>query len=165
MVGAGLTGICAGIKLGEAGIDFAMIERADDIGGTWRDCTYPGIAVDVPSAHYSLSFEPNPDWSRTYAPGQELKAYADRLVDKYGLRPRIRLNTNVQRAVWDEEHHVWELHTDRGSHSRALHPQLQRRADRPESAGHRGRRRSSPARSCTPRAGTTTTTSPASGSR
>ncbi len=114
VVGAGLTGICAGIKLGEAGIDFAMIERGDDIGGTWRDCTYPGIAVDVPSAHYSLSFEPNPDWSRTYAPGRELKAYADRLVDKYALRPRIRLNTNVERAVWDEQHHVWELHTERG---------------------------------------------------
>jgi cation diffusion facilitator CzcD-associated flavoprotein CzcO len=114
VVGAGLTGICAGIKLGEAGIDFALIERAGDIGGTWRDCTYPGIAVDVPSAHYSLSFEPNPEWSRTYAPGNELKAYADRLVDKYGLRPKIRLNTNVERAVWDEEHHVWELHTNDG---------------------------------------------------
>lgn len=114
VVGAGLTGICAAIRLGEVGIDCAMIERADDIGGTWRDCTYPGIAVDVPSAHYSLSFEPNPEWSRTYAPGHELKAYADRLVDKYRLRPRIRLNTNVERAVWDEEHHAWELHTNRG---------------------------------------------------
>ncbi len=114
MVGAGLTGICAGIKLKEAGLDFAMIERADDIGGTWRDCTYPGIAVDVPSAHYSLSFEPNPEWSRTYAPGHELKEYADRLVDKYGLRPKIRLNTNVERAVWDDELHSWELHTDGG---------------------------------------------------
>jgi cation diffusion facilitator CzcD-associated flavoprotein CzcO len=114
VVGAGLSGICAGVKLAEAGISFALIERAEDIGGTWRDCTYPGIAVDVPSAHYSLSFEPNPEWSRTYAPGHELKAYADRLVDKYELRPKVRLNTNVQRAVWDEEHHVWELHTDRG---------------------------------------------------
>src|SRR5436305_8352163 len=114
VVGAGLTGICAGIKLGEAGIDFAMIERADDIGGTWRDCVYPGIAVDVPSAHYSLSFEPNPEWSRTYAPGHELKAYADRLVEKYGLRPRLRLNTLVERAAWDEQRHVWELQTDQG---------------------------------------------------
>lgn len=114
VVGGGLTGICAGIKLGEAGIGFTILERAGDVGGTWRDCTYPGIAVDVPSAHYSLSFEPNPDWSRTYAPGPEVKAYVDGLMDKYGLWPHVQLDTNVERATYEPQHHRWRLDTSRG---------------------------------------------------
>jgi cation diffusion facilitator CzcD-associated flavoprotein CzcO len=114
VVGAGLTGLCAGIKLREAGVDFAILERAGDVGGTWRDCTYPGIAVDVPSAHYSLSFEPNPDWTRTYAEGRELKAYVDGLFDKHALRPHVRLNTNVTRATFDSRAHHWELETSTG---------------------------------------------------
>jgi cation diffusion facilitator CzcD-associated flavoprotein CzcO len=115
VVGGGLSGICAGIKLKQAGIPFAILERAGDVGGTWRDCTYPGIAVDVPSAHYSLSFEPNPDWSRTYAPGHELKAYVDRLMDKHGLWPHVRLNTTVERAVFDADAARWELATSAGT--------------------------------------------------
>ncbi|MFI9503985.1 flavin-containing monooxygenase [Nocardia sp. NPDC052566] len=110
VVGAGFGGIGMGIKLKEAGFhDFVMIEQAADIGGTWRDNTYPGVAVDVSSFTYSFSFEPNPDWSRAYAPGRELKAYADHCVDKYGLRAHIVLNTEVAAAEFDEKAHLWRV--------------------------------------------------------
>lgn len=108
IVGAGFGGLGAGIKLKEAGIDnFVILEQSSDIGGTWRDNTYPGVAVDVTSFTYSYSFEPNPNWSRAYAPGVELKAYADHCADKYGLRPYIRLNTRVDSAEFDAVNHLW----------------------------------------------------------
>ncbi|GAB0105458.1 NAD(P)/FAD-dependent oxidoreductase [Nocardia sp. JMUB6875] len=108
VIGAGFGGIGTGIKLKEAGIhDFVILEQADDIGGTWRDNTYPGVAVDVSSFTYSFSFEMNPDWSRAYAPGIELKAYADHCVDKYGLRPHIRLNTKMVSGEFDAVNHLW----------------------------------------------------------
>lgn len=94
IVGAGFSGIGTAIMLDKAGMgDYLMIEAADGSGGTWHWNTYPGIAVDIPSFSYQFSFEQSPDWSRTYAPGKELKAYAEHCVDKYGLRSRIRYNT------------------------------------------------------------------------
>ena len=101
IVGAGFSGIGTAILLDKAGMgDYLLIEAGDGCGGTWYWNTYPGIAVDIPSFSYQFSFEQSADWSRTYAPGRELKAYAEHCVDKYGLRPKIRFNTKVlQRGV------------------------------------------------------------------
>src|SRR5919107_5691129 len=90
IIGAGLSGLCMGIKLKQAGIDsFTIYEKASEVGGTWRDNTYPGLACDIPSCYYSYSFEPNPDWSRYYAPGGEIQRYFARVADRYGLRRHI----------------------------------------------------------------------------
>jgi cation diffusion facilitator CzcD-associated flavoprotein CzcO len=115
VVGAGFSGIGAGIKLLEAGIDdFVILDAADRVGGVWRHNTYPGVAVDIPSATYCYSFEPNPRWSRAFAPGHELAAYAERCVSKYGLEPFLSLRTFVEKAVFDEANDQWHVHTSRG---------------------------------------------------
>lgn len=115
IVGAGFSGIGAAIKLDEAGLrDYLVIEAGDGVGGTWHWNTYPGIAVDIPSFSYQFSFEQSSDWSRTYAPGRELKAYADHCADKYGIRSRIRFNTKVLSADFDDERGVWRVQTDPG---------------------------------------------------
>jgi cation diffusion facilitator CzcD-associated flavoprotein CzcO len=115
IIGAGFSGIGAGIKLDMAGHDdWVILERESDIGGTWRDNRYPGIAVDIPSFSYQYSFELNPDWSRVFAPGREIKEYADHCVSKYGLRDRIRLNTGVADARFDEARNVWRLRLEGG---------------------------------------------------
>ncbi|TSE00613.1 NAD(P)/FAD-dependent oxidoreductase [Skermania sp. ID1734] len=110
IVGAGFSGIGFAIKLSEAGFaDWVILDDASGPGGTWHWNTYPGVAVDIPSFSYQFSFEKLPDWTRTYAPGRELKAYAERCVDKYGLRRNIRFNTLVERADWDEAANLWRL--------------------------------------------------------
>jgi cation diffusion facilitator CzcD-associated flavoprotein CzcO len=115
IVGAGFSGIGAAIKLDKAGLsNYLVVEAGDGVGGTWHWNTYPGIAVDIPSFSYQFSFEQSPHWSRTYAPGRELKAYAEHCVDKYGIRSRIRLNTKVLAADFDDQHHVWRVRTDPG---------------------------------------------------
>ncbi len=115
IVGAGFSGIGAAIKLDRAGLsDYLVVEAGDGVGGTWHWNTYPGIAVDIPSFSYQFSFEQSSHWSRTYAPGRELKAYADHCVDKYGIRSRIRFNTKVQTAEFDDEHNLWRVQTDPG---------------------------------------------------
>ncbi|MDX6739516.1 NAD(P)/FAD-dependent oxidoreductase [Actinocorallia sp. A-T 12471] len=114
-VGAGFSGLCVGIKLREAGVeDFAILDAADGVGGVWRHNTYPGVAVDIPSATYSYSFEPNPGWSRAFAPGRELLAYAEHVADKYRLRSKLRLGVFVERADFDEAHDMWRLTTSAG---------------------------------------------------
>jgi cation diffusion facilitator CzcD-associated flavoprotein CzcO len=115
VVGAGFSGIGTAIKLDQAGLgDYLVLEAGDGVGGTWHWNTYPGIAVDIPSFSYQFSFEQRPDWSRTYAPGKELKAYADRCADKYGIRPKIRFNTKVLGAEFDDERALWRVQTDPG---------------------------------------------------
>jgi cation diffusion facilitator CzcD-associated flavoprotein CzcO len=115
IVGAGFSGIGAAIQLDQAGLsDYLLLEAADGAGGTWHWNTYPGIAVDIPSFSYQFSFEQSTDWSRTYAPGRELKAYADHCVDKYGIRSRIRFSTKVLHAEFDDEHTLWRVQTDPG---------------------------------------------------
>ena len=110
MIGGGFSGIGTAIKLDEAGIrDWVILEAGDGVGGAWHWNTYPGIGVDIPSFSYQFSFEQRPDWSRVYAPGDELKAYAEHCVDKYGLRSRIRFNAWVGGATFDEENHLWRL--------------------------------------------------------
>lgn len=117
VIGAGFSGIGAAIKLDQAGFnDFVVLEAGDGVGGAWHWNTYPGIAVDIPSFSYQFSFEKLSDWSRVYAPGNELKAYAEHCVDKYGVRDRIRLNTKVVGARFDDDSHAWHLESADGEH-------------------------------------------------
>ena len=122
VVGAGFSGIGACVALQRAGIDdLLLIEAGDGVGGAWHWNTYPGIQVDIPSFSYQFSYAQRGDWSRVYAPGNELKAYAEQLVDEHGLRPRLRLNTRIVAAAWDEDEHVWRLETDGGDTIVARH--------------------------------------------
>ena len=115
IVGAGFSGIGAAIRLDDAKMhDYLIVEAGDEPGGTWYWNTYPGIAVDIPSYSYQFSFEQRPDWSRTYAPGHELKAYAEHCVDKYGLRRNIRFGTKVLAADFDDERRLWRIQLDPG---------------------------------------------------
>src|SRR5437764_15401841 len=115
VIGGGFSGIGAAIKLGEAGVsDYLVIEEGDGVGGAWHWNTYPGIGVDIPSFSYQFSYRQRPDWSRVYAPGRELKAYAEDCVDHYGLRSRLRLGTLVSDATWDEDADAWRLATAAG---------------------------------------------------
>ena len=115
IIGAGFSGIGMAIKLLEAGReDFVILERADDVGGTWRANTYPGCQCDVPSNLYSFSFAPNPDWSHTFPLQAEIWDYLRRVADDHGLRPRIRFDTDVTGASWDETEGLWRIETSTG---------------------------------------------------
>lgn len=110
VVGAGFAGIAAAIQLNRLGYtDIVILDREDDLGGTWHVNRYPGLSVDVPSTSYSYWFEPNPDWSRLFAPGAELKRYAEHVADKYNVRRYMRFNAVVEGARWDEDARVWEV--------------------------------------------------------
>ena len=101
VIGAGMSGILAGIKLLEDGVsNFSIYEKADRIGGTWRDNRYPGLACDVPAHAYTYSFEPNPNWSRHYAPGPEIQQYFENVVKKYGVNDYIRFNQELESMVF-----------------------------------------------------------------
>ena len=115
IIGAGFSGIGSGISLMKAGFtDFLMVDDADGVGGTWHWNTYPGIAVDIPSFSYQFSYEMRPSWSRTYAHGNELKAYAERCVEKYRLWDHIRFNTTITEACFDENATRWHLTSANG---------------------------------------------------
>jgi cation diffusion facilitator CzcD-associated flavoprotein CzcO len=115
IVGGGFSGIGMGIALKRAGIDsFTILERADRIGGVWRDNTYPGAACDVPSHLYSYSFEPNHLWSRRFSPQPEILAYLERCVEKYRLAEHLRLGAAVTAAEFDEHRGRWTLRTAAG---------------------------------------------------
>jgi len=86
VIGAGFGGVAVGAALGQAGIDYVILERAASIGGTWRDNTYPGCRCDVPSHLYSLSFAPTPEWTRTYSAQPEILAYLRQTADRLGVR-------------------------------------------------------------------------------
>jgi cation diffusion facilitator CzcD-associated flavoprotein CzcO len=120
IVGGGFSGLCMAIKLREAGMNsFLLIEKSDDIGGTWYDNRYPGCACDIPSHLYSFSFELSPDWSRMY-PGQlEIHDYLKRCVERYELTPHMRLNTRFYEAIWDEAEGVWHASAGDGIRIRA----------------------------------------------
>jgi cation diffusion facilitator CzcD-associated flavoprotein CzcO len=110
IVGAGFGGMGAAIQLKRLGLDnFTILEREDDLGGTWHVNRYPGLAVDIPSTTYSYWFEPNPYWSRLFAPGAELKRYADHVADKYDVRRHMRFGAGVEGARWDEETQAWRV--------------------------------------------------------
>jgi cation diffusion facilitator CzcD-associated flavoprotein CzcO len=112
IIGAGFAGIGMAVALQRAGFrNFTICERAGEIGGTWRDNTYPGAACDVPAYVYSFSFEPNPGWSRLYASSDEIQGYLLRCVEKYGLRPHLRLRCEITSAAFDEASGRWTLGT------------------------------------------------------
>src|SRR4051794_20821966 len=122
IVGAGFSGIGAAIAVKRAGFeDFVLLEAGDGVGGAWHWNTYPGIGVDIPSFSYQFSYRQRPDWSRVYAPGRELKAYAEDCVDHFRLRDRLRLNTLVTAARWDDERDLWQLDTETGDTISARH--------------------------------------------
>lgn len=110
IVGAGFGGLCAGIQLQKAGInDFVILEKAEAVGGTWRDNTYPGAACDVQSHLYSYSFEGNPDWSTRYSGWQEIQQYIHHVTDKYNLHDHIQYRQEVTAATFDEGSGRWLL--------------------------------------------------------
>jgi cation diffusion facilitator CzcD-associated flavoprotein CzcO len=110
IVGAGFTGVGAAIKLMQAGVDdFVIIERADRVGGTWRDNTYPGAACDIPSLLYSFSFVHNPSWSRAYSPADEICKHIENMVSDFGLEPRIQFGAEVTALEFDETEGVWTV--------------------------------------------------------
>jgi cation diffusion facilitator CzcD-associated flavoprotein CzcO len=110
IIGAGLSGLGMGTALKRAGIeDFVIYERAEDIGGTWRDNTYPGVGVDIPTFAYQFSYELKPDWSRVFARGAEVKQYVDDYADKYDLRAHLQLGCDVTERVWMQDEQCWRL--------------------------------------------------------
>lgn len=112
IIGAGFAGLCMAIRLKQAGFDrFVILEKNDDLGGTWRDNTYPGCACDVPSHMYSFSFELNPGWSRMFAPQHEIWEYMRRCAGKYELAPHIRYGRAVERMEWDDSAGRWRIAT------------------------------------------------------
>jgi cation diffusion facilitator CzcD-associated flavoprotein CzcO len=116
IVGSGFSGLGMAIRLEQAGIrDFIVLERGDDVGGTWHFNTYPGCACDIPSHLYSFSFAPNPDWSETYSGQPEIRDYLRRCVEEFGVRSRIRLGCELLAAAWDDESGRWRLQTSRGA--------------------------------------------------
>ncbi|MCA9334537.1 NAD(P)/FAD-dependent oxidoreductase [Candidatus Saccharibacteria bacterium] len=115
IIGSGFSGIGMGIKLQKAGIkDFVILEKAHEFGGTWRDNVYPGIACDVPAHLYSFSFEPNPNWSRMWAPGGEIQEYLVAVADKHRLRKRTVFGAKVASVIWDDSMYRWHVCTDEG---------------------------------------------------
>ena len=112
VIGAGMSGILSSIRLAEAGIEHVVFEKADRLGGTWRENTYPGLSCDVPAHWYTYSFARNPDWSQWYAPGPEIQAYFEGVADRYGVLPRIRFSDEVTELVFGDGR--WALRTASG---------------------------------------------------
>ncbi|MBW5485207.1 flavin-containing monooxygenase [Streptomyces bambusae] len=116
VVGSGFGGLGAAVRLRREGItDFVVLERADSVGGTWRDNSYPGCACDVPSHLYSFSFAPNPDWPRTFSGQPHIRAYLEHVADTFGLRPHIRLGHEVLMMRWDADELCWRIETSAGN--------------------------------------------------
>lgn len=115
IIGTGFSGLCVAIMLRQAGIEnFVLLERAHELGGTWRDNTYPGCACDVPSHLYSFSFAPKPNWTRAFAQQPEIQSYLLDCAQRYQLRPKMRFNAEVVRAEYHEGSALWHVHTRDG---------------------------------------------------
>jgi len=121
VIGSGFAGLGMAIRLKQAGItSFVVLEKAGDLGGTWRDNAYPGAACDVPSHLYCYSFEPKADWSRIFAPQAEILGYLRHCAEKHGLGAHIRFHSTVVRASWDDEAQLWRLALSDGTTLTAL---------------------------------------------
>src|SRR4029079_2750061 len=117
VVGGGFGGVGAAVMLRRAGYDdVTVFERGARVGGVWHHNTYPGAACDIPSHLYEFSFEPNPHWSRRYAPQAEIQDYLEGFARRYGVLERVRTNTEVKQARWDTERDRWLLETSGGRH-------------------------------------------------
>src|SRR5262245_19801108 len=115
IIGSGFAGLCTAIKLAEDGeTDYVVIEKAGEVGGTWRDHTYPGACCDVPSQLYSLSFAPNPEWSSSYSPQPEIQAYLQRVAREYDVHDRVVFHTELEHAAWDDVAQLWRCRTTSG---------------------------------------------------
>ena len=114
VIGAGFGGVAAALAVRDDVADLVVLERGDDVGGVWRENTYPGAACDVPSHLYSFSFAPEHRWSRRFAPQPDIQRYLRRVVDDHGLRRHLRLRTEVTEARWDEAAATWRLTTATG---------------------------------------------------
>jgi len=115
IIGAGFSGMGVASSLDRAGIsDYLIVEQGEGFGGTWYWNRYPGIAVDIPSFSYQYSYAKRTSWTRVYAPGEELRDYAEDCAQRFGLHGRVRFATKITGATFDEETHRWELETDHG---------------------------------------------------
>lgn len=115
IIGSGFGGLGTAIRLKQQGMhDFVVLERAGDVGGTWRDNTYPGCACDVQSHLYSFSFAPNPDWSRSFSPQPEIQTYLQRCAREFGILPHVRFHHEVTDARWDDGARRWRIRTSAG---------------------------------------------------
>ena len=116
IVGTGFSGLGMAIRLKQEGEqDFVLLERAGDIGGTWRDNTYPGCRCDVPSHLYSFSFAPNPNWSSTFSPQEEILDYLKDCAARFGVLPHVWLDTELEGAEWDDDEGLWRIETSTGA--------------------------------------------------
>lgn len=114
IIGAGASGLCAAVRLGQEGMDYTVFEKNEDVGGTWFENRYPGCAVDTPNHFYQFSFEPNNDWSHYFSQQESIREYLSRCADKFGVRRRIRFGTEVQSAHWQDDRGKWTV-TARGA--------------------------------------------------
>lgn len=120
IIGSGFSGLGMAIKLKQSGEnDFVVYEREGGVGGTWRVNHYPGCACDVQSHLYSFSFEPNPNWSRMFAPQPEIRGYLEHCAEKYDVLPHIRLNTEIRSLKWDDDQSLWHIEDAQGHKSTA----------------------------------------------
>lgn len=118
VIGTGFSGLGTAVRLLQSGIDdFLVFERADEVGGTWRDNSYPGCACDVMSHLYSFSFARNPNWKSTFASRDELYAYLRDTADRFGVRPHIRFGHELEAARWDEGERHWRIETSQGEYT------------------------------------------------
>jgi len=119
IIGAGMSGLLSAVRLRQAGLDFRVFEKAERVGGTWRENTYPGIACDVPSHLYSYSFELNPEWHYVASPGEEIQSYFEGVTQRYGIGDAIRFGSPVRRCEWQPAGEgrggVWEVETGAGA--------------------------------------------------
>ncbi|MEV5510880.1 flavin-containing monooxygenase [Streptomyces orinoci] len=115
VIGSGFGGLGAAVRLRRAGVtDFVVLERAEALGGTWRDNTYPGCACDVPSHLYSFSFAPNPAWPRAFSGQEHIRTYLEGIADTFRLRPHLRFGHEVRQLCWNDQELHWEVSTSRG---------------------------------------------------
>ncbi len=121
IIGSGFGGLGVAIRLKRQGMnDFVILERAGDVGGTWRDNSYPGCACDVQSHLYSFSFAPNPNWTRSFSPQREILSYLKRCAQDFGVLPHVRFRREVREAVWDDAAQLWQIETSQESYTASM---------------------------------------------
>ena len=120
IIGAGMSGLLAAIKLEKLGIPYTVLEKNEDVGGTWFENIYPDCRVDTPNHFYSYSFAPNHDWSRYFSERDELYGYLQNCTDTFGVRDRIRFNSRVEALTWDAAQHIWRVAVESGGERRQL---------------------------------------------